>query len=230
MSTENDSDGAKSGLPEYYREIVSILFGIVFAQSLPHYLTYITLQPGADIEVQWLPFLALLSSHIAIALSWVGYHNQLAAYDYTPENIWGEFKMSIDVIIVILYFGLISLANRLSSAPGEGVNWGVIYFLLSYVLIFLFYVLNDKILQQGYKDREDVDESEIGYVLLNGGLAMVFGILIAVYFTSGSIINIGVEGYTLSLLAVITTIVIVICYRIRIAKSGTHDSIGPPFR
>lgn len=222
---ERDVASGSGAISEHYREIVTLLFGIVFAQSLPNYLDFITLGPPRAISVLVLPTIALLSSHVAIILSWLGYHHQLVAYEYTPDR-WGLFQMFIDVIIVVGYFGLINLASRIRAMPGETVNWGVIYLVAAYVVIHLLYIMNDWILRQAHQADS---EARIGYVLLNARFFVYFVILELVYLTLDLfLINTRIHEQLLAAVVLVVTGGLVLRYRYLIFQSSDPDSIGQP--
>lgn len=210
------STGAGSQLPEYYREMVSILFAIVLAQSMPNYINI--LDKNVIFSDMITSLMALFGAHVTIAGSWIGYHHMLDAYAYKPENVFSKVRLGIDFLIVFMYFLLVTSAQKVSSSGviNGGVNVNLLYHLVLYVTIYSLYVVYDLAVQQSH------DDPSAGFVWLDARFSGLFvGVTIA-YFVVGSLLRtMGV----LNVLFASTPLVLTVVFRYMVATTESPDAI-----
>lgn len=200
---------------EYYRDIVSILFAVVLAQSLPLYGKLLT---PSKIMFDLTNVLALVTVHVAITLSWVGYHDQLARQRYRPSRRIGKTRLMLDLLIVLFYSLLISSIRWNIQYPNEQISVPSIgytpieIFLGLFALIYILYVLNDLTVRY---DRSYPNDLLIYYNVASIG---VFGLVFYFHqniggFISDTFATVGI-GIRPSTSIVAVALIIVIIYRL----------------
>lgn len=166
---------------EYLRGIVSILFAVVLGLSIEQYRDLLN-------PVNWEPFLALLTIHISIVFSWIGYHDLLLNYSY-KDSIWSLFRVLNDVAIVILYAFLIYIAVEV----GTGTKVSLLYleweptviYLFGFCLVYSLYIINDIFVTFDVDISTINDDGAVAYILWNFLFFVIFvAFFVAICITS----------------------------------------------
>lgn len=236
MNSENeDQNGGRTHISEYYREFISIIFAIVLAQSLPNYSEAFGVWLSGEFT-GLIAITALVGTHFTIILSWIGYHHLLAEFHYRTEGIYPKFRLASDFLIVIGYFVLISLATSIKDSnlifcnpncyidyifgtitlPFSGdVNIGIITFLFTYIPIYSLYILNDYSVKWSH-------EADAGFPIINAKFLGLFFLISILYIVIGFALN---PPIIVDAIFVFSTIPIVGYYRYKISIAGKPESI-----
>jgi len=126
--------------PDRMVELVTIVFGVVVAESFARY-SWCIIRPGSCLTT----FLGLILVLFIIALSWVGYHRSVEQYPY-KTGLLSVLRLFVKFIIVGAYgYLLYSLEFIVEYRSLSG-------YLAGFPAIFLLYIVDGGIRRLEYKD------------------------------------------------------------------------------
>ena len=150
----NESDEEQAIGVEYFRDIVTVLFTVVVAFSIRTYNDTLFNSPNPLTQ----PYVALVGAYSAILFSWIGYHFWIIKYPYETRDAVGQFRLVIDLAIVMSYAYLLYTIQWIiapQKAPeffwGLVQSTGTVWYLWVFVVIFLLYIVNDFLVWENHQ-------------------------------------------------------------------------------